>query len=247
MEFMITIIIALVILALIIFPEFRKKLMVLLRGGLNVFVEDAAKTPEGAEAVFAEAIAEERELYNNASRVLNKASGELKSAEDNLAKIQTSIRDVEAMCERLVQQNKMDDARVYAERRADLLDELAQANELVAMYKPMVAEAKETYEYRQKRLQELQREKKKTISRMKLDMQVKDMHEDMDEMRSERASHKMLDAVKEGASDLRKEATGARIVHENRASTKIARAEKNASQAKTDDYLNSLKKKNGGK
>jgi hypothetical protein len=39
------------VLALIIFPGVRGKLKVLVGGFLNIFVEDIAKTPEGAKAV----------------------------------------------------------------------------------------------------------------------------------------------------------------------------------------------------
>ena len=58
--------------ALILFPEFRGKLVVLIRGGLNMFVEDRAKTPEGAEAVFTQAINEAEEQYTKASTTYNK-------------------------------------------------------------------------------------------------------------------------------------------------------------------------------
>ena len=53
-------------LALILFPEVRQKLMVLARGGLNLFVEERAKTPEGAGAVFSAAIREDQEKYDQA-------------------------------------------------------------------------------------------------------------------------------------------------------------------------------------
>ena len=43
------------VLALIIFPGVRGKLKVLVGGFLNIFVEDIAKTPEGAKAVFQQA------------------------------------------------------------------------------------------------------------------------------------------------------------------------------------------------
>lgn len=46
MKLIVGIIFVLVLLALIIFPEFRHKIKVLVGGFLNVFVEDAAKTPE---------------------------------------------------------------------------------------------------------------------------------------------------------------------------------------------------------
>ena len=50
MEMLIWIVLGLFALALIIFPEFRNKLIVLIRGGLNVFIEyhNGAKGSNGA-------------------------------------------------------------------------------------------------------------------------------------------------------------------------------------------------------
>ena len=74
-----------------------------------------------------------------------------------------------------------------------------------------------------------------------------DLLGDLDELKKDTATAKMLDAVMDGSKDLQKEVDGARVVHENRASTKIARAEQKAAQLKSDEYLESLKKKYGGK
>ena len=100
------------VIALVLFPEFRRGLKVLVSGILGVFVKDLAKTPEGAEAVYNEAIEEERELYRKACDVLNKASGEYQSAQKNLAKLQEAKKNIEATCERLVRVGREIDARV---------------------------------------------------------------------------------------------------------------------------------------
>lgn len=77
--------------------------------------------------------------------------------------------------------------------------------------------------------------------------QLKDLLGDLDDLKRDTATSKMLDAVMEGSKDLQKEVDGARVVHENRTSTKIAKAEQKAAQLKNDEYLESLKKKYGGK
>ena len=115
MKFVVGAIIVVVLLALIIFPEFRKKLKVLVGGFLNVFVEDAAKTPEGANAVFNQAIEEMQDKYNRAANTLNKLSGELKHAEAAVDSITKEIKEVEATCERLVKAGQLNDAEVYAD------------------------------------------------------------------------------------------------------------------------------------
>ena len=247
MKFVVGAIIVVVLLALIIFPEFRKKLKVLVGGFLNVFVEDAAKTPEGANAVFNQAIEEMQDKYNRAANTLNKLSGELKHAEAAVDSITKEIKEVEATCERLVKAGQLNDAEVYVSRRAELITELEQKKECIVRLKPMVADATQIYDTLGKKLRELKRNKKETVEKLKMNGQLKDLLGDLDELKKDTATAKMLDAVMDGSKDLQKEVDGARVVHENRASTKIARAEQKAAQLKSDEYLESLKKKYGGK
>lgn len=246
MEFIIGLIVVLIVLALVVFPGFRKKLGVLVSGFLNVFVEDMAKTPEGAEAVFTQVIDEAQDRYNKASNTLNKLSGELKHAEMAVADLTKKLKDTELACERLVKAGNMKDAEVYASRRAELISEIEQRKECITRLKPMVADATEIYEACARKLRELERSKKETVAKLKMNNQMKDLLGDLDELKKDTATDKMLGAVMDGSKDLQKEVDGARIVHENRASTKIARAEQKATQLKNDEYLESLKKKYGG-
>lgn len=247
MNAVISVIAALVLLAFIVFPEFRRKLRVLVGGFLNVFIEDAAKTPDGADAVFNQAIEEMQEKYNRAANTLNKLSGELKHAESDVVRITKEIKDVEAACERLVKSGQMGDANVYASRRSELITELEQKKECISRLKPMVADASHIYDTLGKKLLELKRDRKETVERLRMNGQLKDLLGDLDELKKDTATAKMLDAVMDGSKDLQKEVDGARIVHESRASTKIARAEQRAEQLKSDEYLEDLKKKYGGK
>lgn len=80
------------VLALIIFPGVRGKLKVLVGGFLNIFVEDIAKTPEGAKAVFQQAIEEVQERYNKAGDTLNRFVGEQSSVQKNLNKLYGELR-----------------------------------------------------------------------------------------------------------------------------------------------------------
>lgn len=240
-------ILTLTLLVLIIFPDVRKKVKVLLGGFLNMFVEDAAKTPEGAEAVFNQAIEEVQRNYNRAASTLNRLSGELKDAENAVVKLTKDLHDVETTCERLVKNGQYGDAEVYSARRSEILTEIEQKKECVEKLKPMVADASQIYSACGKKLTDLKRTKKETVAKLKMNGQIKDLLGDLDELRKDTATSKMLDAVMEGSKDLQKEVDGARVVHENRTTTKIARAEQKAAQVRSDEYLESLKKKYGGK
>ena len=247
MKLILGIVLGLILLALLIFPEFRKKIKVLVGGFLNVFVEDAAKTPEGAEAVFNQAIQEAQNNYNKAASTFNKLSGELKSTEDSIARLTKELRDVEANCERLVKSGQYSDAEVYSARRSEILSEIERKKECAEKLKPMVADAQQIYAACGKKLTDLKRVKKETVAKLQMNGQLKDLLGDLDELRKDTATSRMLDAVMDKSWDLQKEVDGARIVHENRASTKIARAEQKAAQMRGDEYLESLKKKYGGK
>lgn len=247
MKLILGIVLGIILLALLIFPEFRKKIKVLVGGFLNVFVEDAAKTPEGAEAVFNQAIQEAQNNYNKAASTFNKLSGELKSTEDSIARLTKELRDVEANCERLVKSGQYSDAEVYSARRSEILSEIERKKECAEKLKPMVADAQQIYAACGKKLTDLKRVKKETVAKLQMNGQLKDLLGDLDELRKDTATSRMLDAVMDKSRDLQKEVDGARIVHENRASTKIARAEQKAAQMRGNEYLESLKKKYGGK
>ena len=249
MKFVISVVLGLFVLALVLFPEFRKKLLVLVRGALNLFVEDKAKTPEGAEAVFTQAINEVEEQYAKASTTYNKLYGKLQRCQEDVVKLDSAIKNAENSCENLAKNGDVENARVYAERRMELITERNQKKEAIAKLTPMVEEAKQIHEAYGKKLRDLKRNKKETVAQMKMNVQMKDLLGDLDELRKDSATDKMLDAVREGHNDLQEEVNGARAVHENRASTKIARAEQKAAQAQSDAYLDNLLKKynNGGK
>lgn len=235
------------VIALILFPEFRKSLKVLCSGFLNLFVQDIAKTPEGATAVYNEAIEEERELYRKACKALEKVSGQLDAAKNTLANLENKLKEIENYCERLVAAGRENDAMIYAEKREEILTDIESTKVIIAEYEPMVAEAQTLVRQRERNLRKLKKDQKDKVNQMKLDMQTKQMHEDMDDLRNDRASHKLLDVVDERAKDLRKEATGARMVHQSKTSTKIANIEKSMAQEKSSEYIASLRAKQNKK
>lgn len=127
------------VLALIIFPGVRGKLKVLVGGFLNIFVEDIAKTPEGAKAVFQQAIEEVQERYNKAGDTLNRFVGEQSSVQKNLNKLYGELKDVESKCESLVRSGNMADAAIFSTRREEILFEISQKEGYLREIEPTVA------------------------------------------------------------------------------------------------------------
>lgn len=243
MNVVVGVVVALALLALIIFPEVRQKLKVLLGGFLNIFVEDIAKTPDGAKAVFQQAINEVQDRYNKASDTLNRFVGEQSAIKKAIAALHTELKDVEQKCEYLVRSGKLEDASVFSQRREEILYELDQKERYLQQLTPMVAEAKAVHEAYDKKLRDLKKQSKMTVEELKLKGNMKDLLGDLDELRRESATDKLLGSVRDGVEDLGKEVEGAIAVHSSRSSTKIAAAEKSASKAQADAYLVELQAK----
>ena len=249
------------VLALIIFPGVRGKLKVLVGGFLNIFVEDIAKTPEGAKAVFQQAIEEVQERYNKAGDTLNRFVGEQSSVQKNLNKLYGELKDVESKCESLVRSGNMADAAIFSTRREEILFEISQKEGYLRELEPMVKEAQTVYEAYDKKLRELKKQSRMTVEEMKLRGNMKDLLGDLDELRRDSATDKLLghrplvfasarpirDLYPVLPEDLRKEVDGAIVVHASRTTTKMSMAEKNAAKAQSDAYLQSLATKYSGK
>lgn len=233
------------LLAMIIFPGVRKKLKVLTGGFLNIFVEDMAKTPEGAKAVFQQAIEEVQERYNKASDTLNRFVGEQAAVQKSINNLRADLKDTEAKCESLVRSGNMGDAAVFSSRREEIIYEISQKESYLKELDPMVREAKGVHEAYDKKLRELRKQSRMTVEEMKLKGNMKNLLGDLDELRHDSATDKLLGSINNHAEDLRKEVDGAMAVHANRTSTKMSVAERNAAKAQSDAYLEEIKAKYG--
>lgn len=245
MEWIIGGIVVVLLLMLIIFPGVRKKLKVLVEGFLNIFVEDMAKTPDGAKAVFQQAIEEVQSRYSKAGDTLNRFVGEQQNVKRSIATLKDELGNTEKKCESLVKSGNMQDAAIFSQRREEIMFEIRQKEGYLKELDPMVAEAKQVYEAYDKKLRELQKQSKMTVEELKLKGNMKDLLGDLDELRRDSATDKLLGAVNDGLSDLRKEVDGAVVVHNSRSTTKIANAEKTAAKASSDAYLQELQAKYG--
>lgn len=178
---------------------------------------------------------------------LNRFVGEQSSVQKNLNKLYGELKDVESKCESLVRSGNMADAAIFSTRREEILFEISQKEGYLRELEPMVKEAQTVYEAYDKKLRELKKQSRMTVEEMKLRGNMKDLLGDLDELRRDSATDKLLGSVRDGAEDLRKEVDGAIVVHASRTTTKMSMAEKNAAKAQSDAYLQSLATKYSGK
>lgn len=235
--------IIIVVLILIFFPTSRK----LLQGFINLFIENRAKTPEGAEAIMTQAIDEAEKNYSEAKTVLQNLSGKKYNIENEIKSAKQELKDIEAKCENLVASGKSDLAEPLAEKRSSLLTLITAYEERLVELSGRVEDAKELSELHERNVRELKENKRMIVTNMKLDQELANGYDMLDKLKHTSATDKLLSVVKEGADESRERAMGAKIVHENKLETRINNANKVASNLERDAYLESLKKKHSQK
>lgn len=235
--------IGLLVFSMILFPKQWKGVGVLVGGFFGNFVQDTAKTPEGARAIFQQKIEEVQDNYNRASDTLSKLSGKLELAKQNLAKKKNDIATVEKQCEALVKAGKIEQANVLAEQREAILIEIRNQEELVEKLVPMVEEARGICLHNERQLKTLKTKSKEIIAGLELNKQLSDMYDDMNELKNVRQTDKLLASVEEGYIDSKQKAIGSKVVHDNKLETKANKAKLEADKLTTNSYIADLQKK----
>lgn len=241
MEIIVLGIIVLLVAAVLLFGG--GKLKTLLKGFVGIFVEDLAKTPEGAAAVYNQAIDKAQNDYNTAHNTLQKVAGQLDTSKKNVAMAQDQLKKAEEKCEAFAKAGQFDKVELYAQQRNDLLEEVEIHLRAVKELEPILEEAKRINNHLEQKLTTLKKDKVRVINDLKLNKQLKSMYDDMDELKNTTNVDKLLDSVKEGVKDSREKAVGAKVVHGNKLSTKISNADQEAKKLVSNDYVEELKKK----
>lgn len=238
-KILIFIAVAVVVLIFIMFPEARS----LFSGITRVFIKDMATTPEGAEAIYSEKIDQAQDAYNKADNAYKVAAGKLSNAQRDMKALKAKLSKVEEECETLVKSGKDELAQLKADEREEIIADISRYTELIKAYGEAANTAKEAQEMCEKNLRKLKRESKEVVENMKVKKQLQEVYDDMDDLKNVTGTDKLLDSVRDKNRDLDAVVEGSKIVHDNKMSTKLAKAEAEAKKNSSSDYLESLKKK----
>lgn len=238
-KLIVILVIAVIILIFILFPEVRT----LFSGITRLFIKDMATTPEGAEAIYGEKIDQAQDAYNKADNAYKVAAGKLSNAQKDMKNLKAKLEKVESECKSLVKANKIELAQLKADEREEIMADIKRYSELVKAYEDAANTAKEAQEMCEKNLRKLKRESKEVVENMKVKKQLQEVYDDMDELKNVTATDKLLDSVRDKNKDLDAIVEGSKVVHNNKMSTKLAKAEVEAKKNSSNDYLDSLKKK----
>lgn len=243
MEFK-TLVLLIVLIAVVLFFIFFKEARVMVFGMIKkIFVKDLAQTPEGAEAIYQVRIDEAQDAYNQASDRYRKQTGKLAGEKKKLAQLETELKKVEQNAEALVKVGNIEAAQIQVEHRAELLNDIDRSKQLVIAYEKVAKEAEQVFKHNEQKLQNTKKEAREIVENMKVKQQLEEAYDDLDELKSTSTTDKLIESIREKNKNLNESVEGARILHENKTSTKISRANEAAKQVANDDYLESLKKK----
>ena len=134
-------------------------------------------------------------------------------------------------------------AQLKAEEREEVLSDIRRTQELIKAYTQAETAAKEAYTVCEKNLRALKRERKETVENMRIKRELSNIYEGMDELHAATATDKLLDSVREKNKDLNTLVEGSRVVHDNKLSTRLQKADEEAKKLQSNDYLDSLMKK----
>ena len=229
----------LIVLVLILFPEARS----LAKGAVRIFIKDTSTTPDGARMIYEEKINEVQEQYNKAKDALKLAAGRLENENKKLDNLNAKLKTVESECEALVKAGRMESATIKSEERSEILSDINRCNKLISAYTAAKKEAEEVHKACETNLRSLKREAKEIVENMRVKEQLSDVFDSVDDLKTTSGTDKLLNSIRERNEDLNATVAGARVLHENKTSTKVQRANEEAKKVTTDDYLASLQKK----
>lgn len=214
----------------------------MISGFKNLFFVDVAKTAKGAEAIYTQAIEEASDAYTKASNNLQKVAGLLDTAKRNQGSTTEKITLTKAKMEDLAKKQMFDKVQLYSQELSSFDEDLSFYNSEIKKYEPMFRQAQLLTQNYEQKLIKLKKDKKTVIRQLEINKQTKEMYDDLDELKNAKVSDKLLDSVKEGIVETGEMATGARILHESKHSTKILEAENEVKSIKYNDYVEQLKK-----
>lgn len=221
----------------IAFKDFRA---LLIDGGRKLFFDDVSKTPKGAKAMYAAMIEETRRHYDAASDTARKLNGQVAATRKALAAAQQSKDDAEERARFYFARGDQENARLMAEKRTAAMDDITFQEAKLGELEPMAAEATEAMRTYEGKINELERESKRQVSRLEQAQVMETLYTDLDRLRADNHIERLRSSVTESADAAVARAAGSRDAHNAKLGTKLQRLESQQSGYTTESFLAQL-------
>lgn len=237
----------LVIIVLVAIFIFSGKARALGRAFFNLFVEDLAATPEGAEALFNQKEEEVEEKFRRADEVYKKVAGQRKRCKDELEALRNRLKKVETDCELLAKNNDMESLDIKLIERSDINDDISLHVETLATLETALKDASEARAACEENLNKIRKQKKQVVTKMKRDRDMKDVYDDLEGIGAGDHTSKLLNKVIERGEDMSDMVAGSKEAYETKTSTKARKIDQKLKASENDAYKQELLKKYGKK
>ena len=219
------------------------KLRTLLKALFNLFVEDMAATPEGAEALFRQKEEETEEKFRRADGVFKKVAGQRKRISDELTALKNKLTEIEHQCEKLAQQGDEEGLDIKITERADTLDEIELRKQTLVTLEAAHRDAGEARAACEAALNDIRKKRKQVVSRMKHNRDMKDIYDDLEGIGADNHTSKLLERVMEKDTSMQDLVAGSKEAYETKSSTKVRKLEKRLSSSANNEYKAALMNK----
>lgn len=216
------------------------KLRALCKAFLNLFVEDLASTPEGAEALFNQKEEEVDEKFRRADAVYKKVAGQRKRCKDTIAELEAKLVQVESQCDRLAKANDIEGLDIKIAERADIVDEITMNKQTLVTLEGALKDASEARAACEENLNLIRKKRKQVVTQMKRNRDMKDIYDDLEGIGAGDHTSKLLDKVIERGDDLADLVAGSKEAYETKTSTKAKKVDQRLKSSANDDYKQQL-------
>lgn len=216
------------------------KLRALIKAFFNLFVEDLASTPEGAEALFNQKEEEVNDKFRRADAVYKKVAGQRKRCKDTIAELEAKLVQVEAQCDKLAKMQDMEGLDIKIAERADIVDEISINKQTLITLEGALKDASEARDACEENLRIIQKKRKQVVTQMKRNRDMKDIYDDLEGIGAGDHTSKLLDKVIERGDDLADMVAGSKEAYETKASTKAKKVDQRLKSSANDDYKQQL-------
>ena len=221
------------------------KLRALFKAFLNLFIEDMASTPEGAEALFNQKIEEVEDKFRRADNVYKKVAGQRKRCKDELSVLQNQLLTIEKDCETLARSNNEEGLDIKIQHRADTLEEIEAHKETLKTLEAALKDATEARAACEENLNNIKKQRKQVVSKMKRNRDMKAIYDDLEGIGAGDHTSKLLDKVIERGVELDDMVAGSKEAYETKTSTKARKLDQKLKSSANDDYKKQLLSKYG--
>ena len=216
------------------------KLRALVKAFLNLFVEDLASTPEGAEALFNQKEEEVEEKFRKADTIYKKVAGQRKRCKEELENLEVKLTTIESQCERLAKAHDEEGLDIKIAERAYTVEDIDIHKDTLKTLEAALKDASEARSACEENLNQIRKKKKQIVTQMKRNRDMKDIYDDLEGIGAGDHTSKLLDKVIERGDDLADIVAGSKEAYETKTSTKAKKVDQRLKSSANDDYRQQL-------